>query len=158
MFCFCLIVAYATLTPVQFLFSRYTRFISWFEKLVRGRQDILSLGLSFSFQHCCFISIYLFIFNADKSTRIKTERHQLPISCQKLSTWFVCLFFRASTSTHYNNDYIAIITECKRFLLKKKKKRSLSLCQRVHVLIIKNKNNKNNNKNNPFGKTFQFTN
>ncbi len=33
---------------------------------------------------------------------------------------FVCLFFRASTSTHYNNDYIAIITECKSFLLKKK--------------------------------------
>ena len=28
----CLTVAYAALTPVQFLFSRYTRFISWFEK------------------------------------------------------------------------------------------------------------------------------
>ena len=28
----CLIVTYAALTPVQFLFSRYTRFISWFEK------------------------------------------------------------------------------------------------------------------------------
>ena len=73
------------------------------------------------------ISIYLFTFNADKST-IKTERHQLPISRQKLSTWFVCLFvcllFRASTSTHYNNDYIAIITEWKSFLLKK----CLSVC------------------------------
>ena len=33
---------------------------------------------------------------------------------------FVCLFFRASTSTHYKNDYIAIITECKSFLFKNK--------------------------------------
>ena len=32
-------------------------YMSWFEKekKVRGNQDILSLGFSFSFQHCCFI-------------------------------------------------------------------------------------------------------
>ena len=32
-FCFCfLVLAYAAVTPVQFLFGSYTRFISWFEK------------------------------------------------------------------------------------------------------------------------------
>ena len=94
-----------------------TPVISWFEKLVRGRWDILSLWFSFSFQQCCFY-IYFFIFNADKSTQIKTDRHQLLISRQKHSTWSVVVFC-ASTSTHYNNDYIATITECKSFLLKK---------------------------------------
>ena len=66
------------------------------------------------------------------------------------------LFFRASTSTHCNNDYIAIITECKRLLFKKKKFVCgfNSLCQRVHVLMIKKKKKKKK----PFRKTFQFTN
>ena len=86
--CFCLIVAYAALTPVQFLFSRYTRFISWFEKLVR-KTGYFVFRVLFFIPALLFYIISLLFFNADKSTRIKTERHQLPISCQKLSTWFV---------------------------------------------------------------------
>ena len=129
LFFVCLIVAYAALT----LFSSCSVDIPHLSHGLKNKwEEDRIFCLYGSLFHSSIvvlyynISVYLFIFNADKST-IKTELHQLPISRQKLRLYLVCLFFRASTSTHYNNDYIAIITECKSFLFKKKRKKKVCL-------------------------------
>ena len=139
LFCFCLIVAYAALSPVQFsLVQSVLNYLMVWKLSERKTEYFVFRVLFFIPALLFYIIIYLFIFNANNSTRMKTERNQLLISRQKLSLYLVCLF-RASTSTHYNNDYIAIITECKSFLFKKRKE-VLSVCgfnllsQRVHVL------------------------
>ena len=83
---------------------------------MRGRQDILSLGLSFSFQHYCFI-IYMYLYLKRKNQRTKRSDISYRSHLRNPVSGCCFCFFAHQHPSINNNDYIVTITECKRFFL-----------------------------------------